>query len=448
MAAKTAATADVRTCSQACYELFACGLLQCSPHMKTAKLLIMVVFLSICRSALAQTEPLIIGLGEKARIKSSAARIWIADPKILKAEWDGRGFVLSPKKTGAVDIRLAGELRKVFVWTPSAMRTRPVLEKIISKMPGLSVIPGERASILKGTLYRLKDLEQIVSALPLDSHWELQAEHDHEVLSAWIAQQTRAAGQGAHPLLRFPFLHTRIKGKNLSLEKTLNRLGVAVLEDSDAVVSAPVVRVEIAVAEVRKDNAAALGISPSGGAYQATLLPTGKWEASPFSLSFNAFESEGHARILARPNLICRSGAEAEFLAGGEFPIKLLNERINDVVWKRYGIILKVKPLADRTGRISLKLETEISTIDPSTEADGLPAMLTNRVSSHFDLIGPRTIALSGLLRHEESLSKNGIFGLSSIPILGTLFSSRAWKEKRSELVIFVRPEIISEGTP
>ena len=154
------------------------------------------------------------------------------------------------------------------------------------------------------------------------------------------------------------------------------------------------------------------------------------------------------SRVLARPNLLCRSGKEAEFVAGGEFPIKIFNYRQQDVVWKRYGIVLKIKPKADASGRISLGLETEVSTIDPAHTVDGIPGMLTNRVASYFDLTRPRTIVLSGLLKNEDSVHNAGVPGLSGLPILGPLFGSKEWKENRTELVIFVRPSIVSEEEP
>lgn len=416
--------------------------------MKKFILPLTIVFATFASHASAEPHgPLILTLGERHLLKAASPRIWIADPKILRAEWVGSGFNLIPRQTGSVDVQLGGIHRRVLIWTPSAKRTLEPLREITEKIPGLKVERGERGPVLLGRLYRLKDLNRIIEHLPADAHWENASQHDPGDLQSWLATRLRETGHEAHPIVRFPFAHVRLKTKNPSLERTLRRLGLAVQEDASSIKTEPVVRVEIAVAEVRKSSQQTLGLSPTTS-YTAKVLPTGSWESSGFDLAFNAFESEGHGRILARPNLICRSGAEAEFLAGGEFPIKLLNERVNDVVWKKYGISLKVRPLADASGRISLQLSTEISTIDTTLTVDQIPAMLTNRVSSHFDLLGPRTIALSGLLRSEDHASKSGIWGLSSVPILGALFSSRDWKKFQSELVIFVRPEILKEGTP
>jgi pilus assembly protein CpaC len=123
-----------------------------------------------------------------------------------------------------------------------------------------------------------------------------------------------------------------------------------------------------------------------------------------------------------------------------------MNYKAQDVVWKRYGILLRVKPRADAAGRLSISLETEVSTLDKSMAVDGIPAILTNRVSSHFDLTKPQTIALSGLLKNEDGNSTEGVPLLSRLPIIGALFSSKDFRENRSELIIFVRPSILKEG--
>ena len=129
-------------------------------------------------------------------------------------------------------------------------------------------------------------------------------------------------------------------------------------------------------------------------------------------------------------------------MAGGEFPIKLTSFGSSGVTWKNYGVLLKVKPLADSTGRMSIEIETEVSALDDANKVDGIPGLLTNRMKTHFDLSTSRTIALSGLIKNDLSRQTSGLPGLSSIPILGSLFSSTDFKDNQSELVIFVTPAV------
>lgn len=168
---------------------------------------------------------------------------------------------------------------------------------------------------------------------------------------------------------------------------------------------------------------------------------------SQIMVELQALESEGHGQIFANPTLIARSGSEAEFLAGGEFPIRLVGFGSRNVEWKKHGVLLKFKPLADHSGNMSIEVTTELSVVDPASSVDGIPGLKTNRIQSHFDIHGSRTIALSGLIRRDLARSFEGLPGLQRIPILGELFKSRNFNKGHSELFVFVTPEVISPTT-
>jgi len=86
-----------------------------------------------------------------------------------------------------------------------------------------------------------------------------------------------------------------------------------------------------------------------------------------------------------------------------------MSRKTHEVVWKPYGILLKIKPLADFSGRMSIALTTEISKADFDQKVDGFPGMKTNRIETHFDLLQSRTIALSGLIKHEQIEGSEGL---------------------------------------
>jgi pilus assembly protein CpaC len=176
--------------------------------------------------------------------------------------------------------------------------------------------------------------------------------------------------------------------------------------------------------------------------YQAQVLPKFSAGPEPLLATLRALEARGRAQILASPNLLCRSGSEAKFHAGGEFPIRIFSRNSRDVIWKQHGVLLRVRPRADFQGAISLELETEVSLLDMAGAVDGIPALKSNSVRSHFDLPGRRTIALSGLLRQEIGDARDGLPYLMNLPVLGRLFSSAQYLKRQSELVIFVTPEI------
>ena len=114
------------------------------------------------------------------------------------------------------------------------------------------------------------------------------------------------------------------------------------------------------------------------------------------------------------------------------------------MIWKTYGIQLKVLPTVDIHGKLSMQLTTEVSTIDESQKVDGLPGFLTNRIQNQFHLKQTEAIVISGLIREDSGKSKEGLPFLQHIPILGALFSSEEYKNQKTELVVIVKPKIIS----
>ena len=157
----------------------------------------------------------------------------------------------------------------------------------------------------------------------------------------------------------------------------------------------------------------------------------------------NFLASNGDALILAEPRLSARSGGSAEFVAGGEVPIPIqdANGRVT-IEYKKYGIILKVKPIADKEGNVQASVNTEVSTIDPSVTVRGAPGFLTRSTKTDVSLKDGETLVISGLISHDIAENSTKVKGLGSLPIIGRLFSSDDFKSNKSELVIFVTPRI------
>jgi pilus assembly protein CpaC len=193
------------------------------------------------------------------------------------------------------------------------------------------------------------------------------------------------------------------------------------------------------VIEVRKSFLRNLGIQwPEA----ASISLNNNSSTEELWTNIHGFETNGDASLLASPNILCKSHEEAEFVAGGEFPIKIINGKLHDVIWKKYGILVKFKPIADFSGHMNIEMESEISQIDGSITVDGIPGLTTHKIKSEFDLFDSQTILLSGLIRSDQSKSAEGIPFLKDIPILGNLFKSQLFKNNESELIVLVRPEI------
>jgi pilus assembly protein CpaC len=168
---------------------------------------------------------------------------------------------------------------------------------------------------------------------------------------------------------------------------------------------------------------------------------------SDFSFGFQM--NDGYGRLLAQPKLVCASGEKAEFLAGGEVPIPLITNTQFTVEFKPYGVLLKLRPTADRHGNIQTEIEAEASEIDTSVSVSvgsstAVPGFRTRKVKTNVTVKHGETIVLSGVFSHDEQKAVSKIPGLGNIPIIGEFFKNRAFDSTKRELVIFVTPRIVN----
>lgn len=163
-----------------------------------------------------------------------------------------------------------------------------------------------------------------------------------------------------------------------------------------------------------------------------------------------ALQTRGLLQILAEPNLVATEGKEASFLAGGEFPVPVVQGGANvgavTIQFREFGIRLSFTPQVTERNTIKLHVKPEVSSLDfaNGVQISGflVPALSTRRLETHIELRQGQSFAIAGLLddRVTENLSR--VPGLSSIPLLGALFKSRQQNKSKTELLVLVTPEI------
>lgn len=165
-----------------------------------------------------------------------------------------------------------------------------------------------------------------------------------------------------------------------------------------------------------------------------------------------ALQQEGALRSLAEPNLIAMNGEKASFLAGGEYPIPVVQGGGNGnsnvtILFKEYGVRLNFTPTIIDEDHIRLTLEPEVSTLDYANgirfEGFTIPALRTRRAKTGIELRDGQSFALAGLLDNNESRSIGKVPGISSIPILGELFKSRTFQKQETELMFIVTAQMV-----
>ncbi len=412
---------------------------------------LLLPFFSAQAFASSGAESIVLAIGRSAHWPTSRGGIvTVSNGAIVRAVDFGSSLKITGKKLGSVTIAAALRRVDVHVVPEKVFTLHEKLQQALQGRRGLRLSVQDQRLRVTGRLLRWEDWRILSEAARgSEAEWNFEATLDermvHQAQAFFRAMLTRAhlpemtVELQPRAALSLPTENVDAKAKVISL---LSPWGFSVDTNTSAIALEPLVRVKIVVAEVKKSSRRQLGIKwPSSFAFQ--VAPIFDATSSPLVAEVMALEENGHGRILASPTLLCRSGKEAQFLAGGEFPIKIASRKSNDVIWKQHGIVLKIKPRADFSGRMSIGIETEVSMIDSSQTVDGIPGLLTNRIESHFDLPSSKTIALSGLIKKEWGESASGLPGLTRLPILGSLFSSRDYRDHLTELVIFVTPEVV-----
>ena len=168
----------------------------------------------------------------------------------------------------------------------------------------------------------------------------------------------------------------------------------------------------------------------------------------------NALEQKGIARSLAEPNLVAQSGDTASFLAGGEYPIPVAGSFGQVTVdYKKYGVGLAFTPTVLNQGLINMKIEPEVSQIDTthSVAVPGgatVPALIVRRASTTVELRDGQSFVIGGLLQTTNHNQIEQLPWLGSVPVLGTLFSSKSYQKNQTDLAIIVTPHIVRPARP
>jgi pilus assembly protein CpaC len=242
------------------------------------------------------------------------------------------------------------------------------------------------------------------------------------------------------------------------------------------------VMLKVTVAEVSRDVIKQLGIDLSASLNYGTAVvnfnSTNSFTASGVSPSsslsglfgntstvsatLNAMERAGVIRTLAEPNLTAISGETASFVAGGEFPIpsglscdttKSPPVCQPQIDYKKFGVSLTFTPVVLSAGRISLKVQTEVSdlsqqnaislSVPGSSTTLTVPSIRTRRAETTVEIPSGGSLAMAGMLQEQTRQAINGLPGLMQVPILGALFKSRDYVNRQTELMILVTPYVV-----
>lgn len=191
------------------------------------------------------------------------------------------------------------------------------------------------------------------------------------------------------------------------------------------------------------------GDSPLNVPFPATVAAGYFGVNALLSARINAMAQSGTALILAQPQLLARSGATAEFLAGGEVPYSTVDANGNtNTSFKPYGVSLRITPRVESNGAVRSHIEVEVSSVDAALSVPTGPSLKTRRAATEFNVRSGQTLVLAGFMSREAWSNVDKVPALGDIPLLGRLFNTTKSGHHDTELAIFVTPVVVSADHP
>jgi len=194
-------------------------------------------------------------------------------------------------------------------------------------------------------------------------------------------------------------------------------------------------------------------VSPALSTYGKVSV--GTLARDKYSVVMNMLSTYGSTKVLTRPRIVVVNKEEAKILVGTREAYitstqsqgqstTLTSESVQFI---DVGLKLAVVPTIGADGFITMKIKPEVSSVQSTlTTSAGtvVPIVATSQSESVVKVKDGNMLIIAGLSREESDKNDSGLPGLSRLPILGHLFSTRGREKKKSELVIFITPTIIT----
>lgn len=167
-------------------------------------------------------------------------------------------------------------------------------------------------------------------------------------------------------------------------------------------------------------------------------------------------------KVVSSPSLVVVDNQPATLKVGDEVPISTQQQQsttvvngpiINTIRFRETGVILKVTPRVNSSGLVTMEVEQEISQVANANSSSGdaaqsslTPTISQRRISSTIAVYSGQTVALGGLISDQTNRSRKSVPLLNQIPLVGDLVGKTDAQSKRTELIVFIKPQIIRNG--
>ena len=239
----------------------------------------------------------------------------------------------------------------------------------------------------------------------------------------------------------------------------------------------PQVRIEAIIVEVLLSDSDVSGLNTLGFGYK--LSPTGttntlagnyrlaagapngafSMEGSlrdlAFEMVFNQAKTDSRVKVLSSPTIMTMHNKSAQIVISEQRPVitgsttdSTSMNTSSQVTYKDIGLELEVTPRIGSNGTVQIDVSQKIDNIIGTTSIDGneQPLISSRRATSYISIKDRETIALAGLQSFDETTNKGKVYILGDIPLIGALFRPKTYSSTRRELIVFLRPFVITDA--
>jgi type IV pilus assembly protein PilQ len=159
----------------------------------------------------------------------------------------------------------------------------------------------------------------------------------------------------------------------------------------------------------------------------------------------DALELNNKANIISNPRITTVDNREAKILVGQKIPLIVQDVAGNPVSQlQTIGIQLKVTPHLTSDKKIIMDLHPEVSDLASGSTVQGGVIINTSEADTRVMVDDGQTAVIGGLIRTNDSSTRQGVPFLKDFPIVGILFRSSNVTRENRELIIFVTPRLLS----
>jgi general secretion pathway protein D len=206
------------------------------------------------------------------------------------------------------------------------------------------------------------------------------------------------------------------------------------------------------------DDKGSAVLSRTGSAILSRTLPGFNFllgtEAEP-RLILDALRGVSDVKVLSTPSVVVLDNQVATLQVGDQVPVATASATVltgtgapvvNTIDYRNTGVILRVVPRINSNGNVLLDVEQEISNVAAGSAGSLTPTVSQRRVKSSIAVASGQTVLLAGLISERQENTRTGLPLIDQLGEFGKLFGGNNKIAQRTELIIFIRPQIIRDG--